>query len=261
MNSGITRAIKMLQQLLDLPQDGRMSDALIAAVQKRNSSMLIARLCDERLAFLKRLKTWPVFGAGWGRRVAGVRAAALAAAVRSPSPQAKSPPVETGARREADRPQVTATRSGSPLRRLAALAAAAGAKRRRKPPCPARRMARIVLNTVGSLGDLHPYLAVGAALAARGLILCLPAHMQRGAALRWLKSGLPIAAVVITHWNACEQPLGLLSLLAEHDAPLCGLAATADVTQALGAIDRAALTTDLERILQLSLSEPERTGD
>ena len=109
--------------------------------------------------------------------------------------------------------------------------------------------------------DIEELHRAAPALAARGLILCLPAHMQRGAALRWLKSGLPIAAVVITHWNACEQPLGLLSLLAEHDAPLCGLAATADVTQALGAIDRAALTTDLERILQLSLSEPERTGD
>ncbi|MEY4356694.1 MAG: hypothetical protein RL469_20 [Pseudomonadota bacterium] len=109
--------------------------------------------------------------------------------------------------------------------------------------------------------DIEELHRAAPALAARGLILCLPAHMQRGAALRWLKSGLPIAAVVITHWNACEQPLGLLSLLAEHDAPLCGLAATADVTQALGAIDRAALATDLERILQLSLSEPVQTGD
>lgn len=37
-------------------------------------------LCDERLAFLKRLRTWPVFGAGLSRRVADVRRAALAAA-------------------------------------------------------------------------------------------------------------------------------------------------------------------------------------
>jgi lysozyme family protein len=37
-------------------------------------------LCDERLAFLKSLKTWPVFGAGWGRRVAEVQRDALAMA-------------------------------------------------------------------------------------------------------------------------------------------------------------------------------------
>ena len=49
-------------------------------MRKRDTIDLIARLCDERLAFLKRLKTWPVFGAGWGRRVAEVRAAALAMA-------------------------------------------------------------------------------------------------------------------------------------------------------------------------------------
>src|SRR5690606_34928799 len=36
--------------------------------------------CDERLAFLKSLKTWPVFGTGWGRRVADVRRDALAMA-------------------------------------------------------------------------------------------------------------------------------------------------------------------------------------
>lgn len=40
----------------------------------------MAALCDERLRFLKSLRTWPVFGKGWGRRVAEVRAAALAMA-------------------------------------------------------------------------------------------------------------------------------------------------------------------------------------
>jgi lysozyme family protein len=33
--------------------------------------------CDERLRFLQALKTWPVFGAGWGRRVAEVKSTAL----------------------------------------------------------------------------------------------------------------------------------------------------------------------------------------
>jgi hypothetical protein len=53
---------------------------VVEAVRARESADLIARLCDERLAFLKRLRTWPVFGSGWGRRVAEVRRAALAMA-------------------------------------------------------------------------------------------------------------------------------------------------------------------------------------
>jgi lysozyme family protein len=84
VNSGIGRAVKYLQRLLGLAADGRITDAIIAAASRRDAADLIARLCDERLAFLKHLKTWPVFGAGWGRRVAEVRAAALTMA-RSPS--------------------------------------------------------------------------------------------------------------------------------------------------------------------------------
>lgn len=38
---------------------------------------LINAICDERLAFLKSLRTWSAFGAGWGSRVARVRAGAL----------------------------------------------------------------------------------------------------------------------------------------------------------------------------------------
>jgi lysozyme family protein len=80
VNSGISRAAKVLQRLLGFADNGRIGDALLAAVRKRDAADLIARLCDERLAFLQRLKTWPVFGAGWGRRVKEVRAAALAMA-------------------------------------------------------------------------------------------------------------------------------------------------------------------------------------
>ena len=33
-------------------------------------------MCEQRLAFLKALRTWRTFGRGWGQRVAGVRATA-----------------------------------------------------------------------------------------------------------------------------------------------------------------------------------------
>jgi len=78
VNSGIGRAGRVLRRLVGVSGDSAVDAALLAAVGKADSRDLIVRLCDERLSFLKRLKTWPVFGAGWGRRVAEVRAAALA---------------------------------------------------------------------------------------------------------------------------------------------------------------------------------------
>jgi lysozyme family protein len=80
VNSGIGRAAKVMQRLLGIGQGTAMTDAVVAAVRKADAASLVARLCDERLAFLKSLRTWPVFGAGWSRRVAEVRRDALAMA-------------------------------------------------------------------------------------------------------------------------------------------------------------------------------------
>jgi lysozyme family protein len=81
VNSGIGRSGKVLRRLLGLSDDtGAVTDEVIAAVRRSNPKVLVAAICDERLAFLQRLSTWPVFGTGWGRRVREVRAAALAMA-------------------------------------------------------------------------------------------------------------------------------------------------------------------------------------
>lgn len=88
VNSGIGRAGRVLRRLAGASGDGPLDAALLVAVRKSNARDLIMRLCDERLSFLKRLKTWPVFGAGWGRRVAEVRATALAMAAGTPQPSA-----------------------------------------------------------------------------------------------------------------------------------------------------------------------------
>lgn len=42
--------------------------------------MSVDAYCDARLAWLRRLKTWPVFGRGWQNRLAAVRAEARALA-------------------------------------------------------------------------------------------------------------------------------------------------------------------------------------
>lgn len=74
VNSGVGRAGKVLRRCLKMSDNTwRVTDDVIAAANKVSDEWLAARICDERLAFLKRLKTWPTFGRGWGRRVAEVR--------------------------------------------------------------------------------------------------------------------------------------------------------------------------------------------
>jgi lysozyme family protein len=91
VNSGVKRAAKVLQRLIGFSGndvDGVIGPRTLGAVSLTDPSALINAICDERLAFLEGLSTWPVFGNGWGRRVREVRAAALAMAERA----ATSPP-------------------------------------------------------------------------------------------------------------------------------------------------------------------------
>lgn len=76
VNSGTRRAARVLCAIAG-NGGAVVNEVTLARVRERDAGKLITAVCDERLAFLKRLKTWPVFGTGWGRRVAGVRAAAL----------------------------------------------------------------------------------------------------------------------------------------------------------------------------------------
>ncbi len=80
INSGWSRAAKYLQAIVGVAQDGRIGPATIAAVEKLDPSELINRLCDDRLAYMKRIRhrktkqlLWTTFGKGWSRRVSDVR--------------------------------------------------------------------------------------------------------------------------------------------------------------------------------------------
>lgn len=73
VNSGISRASRQLQTCVGSAADGVIGPRTVAAAQKTAPVALIDCICDNRLAFLKGLKTWPTFGKGWGRRVADVR--------------------------------------------------------------------------------------------------------------------------------------------------------------------------------------------
>lgn len=77
VNSGPHRAVKMLQSIVQAPQDGRMGQVTFAAIKTfvatHNEIKLIDKLCAARLQFLKRLRHYPTFGRGWRRRVQSTR--------------------------------------------------------------------------------------------------------------------------------------------------------------------------------------------
>lgn len=85
VNSGVARAAKVLRRKLALADDAAVALVLRAA-GTAHAAKLIAAICDERMAFLQSLKTWPVFGKGWSRRVAEV--CALALTMAAPPPRA-----------------------------------------------------------------------------------------------------------------------------------------------------------------------------
>jgi lysozyme family protein len=93
VNSGIGRSGKVLRRVLGLPDsDWKTSDEVLAALAKRDPKAVIIAINDERLRFLQSLRTWPVFGRGWGARVAEVKtfslqlAASGSAALPVPAP-------------------------------------------------------------------------------------------------------------------------------------------------------------------------------
>lgn len=76
VNSGVSRAVKFLQAVLGVEQDGIVGPATIAAA-RASPRHAIEALMDKRLAFLRGLETFDTFGRGWTARCGDVRRAAL----------------------------------------------------------------------------------------------------------------------------------------------------------------------------------------
>lgn len=74
VNSGPVQSTKWLQRALGVPADGDIGQVTVNAARNEDPDDLVDDICDQRLAFLKRLKTWPTFGKGWASRVSDVRA-------------------------------------------------------------------------------------------------------------------------------------------------------------------------------------------
>jgi lysozyme family protein len=72
VNSGPSRAIKWLQECLGVTADGVIGSNTMIAMHSKSVDDIVAAYQAKRLAFLKALPTWGVFGKGWERRVAEV---------------------------------------------------------------------------------------------------------------------------------------------------------------------------------------------
>lgn len=94
VNSGSMQSVKWLQRALQAdgvyhgPVDGDLSLSTLKAVKEHaDHDLLIAGILSRRLGMLQNLKTWPVFGKGWSRRISSVRAIGQAWASGSVGPQ------------------------------------------------------------------------------------------------------------------------------------------------------------------------------
>jgi lysozyme family protein len=85
VNSGPRRAIMALQRAVGVADDGRIGPITLAAVRRKSPEDIIARICSDRLSFMRRLSTWPTFGVGWQRRVEGVEREAVRMALTAAS--------------------------------------------------------------------------------------------------------------------------------------------------------------------------------
>ena len=79
VNSGVGRAIKLLQSCVGATPDGGYGSITAALVKKAETDpvRLIELFSAKRLEFLQSLNAFPTFGKGWSRRVAEVKEAAL----------------------------------------------------------------------------------------------------------------------------------------------------------------------------------------
>ena len=126
VNSGIGRSKKVLQRVLGVTADGALGPHTMRAAEASDPKTVIVAICDERLRFLKSLRTWPVFGKGWGRRVADVKAVSLAMAAKAPTPDMSASVANGKAPKEAAPAMTKASAGGAAAVAVAATAHEAG---------------------------------------------------------------------------------------------------------------------------------------
>lgn len=78
VNSGVTQAVRWLQQCVDVQDDGILGPMTLQEVQRAPGLALAVQFTATRLDFLTSLPTFGQFGKGWTRRIAAVLKTAIA---------------------------------------------------------------------------------------------------------------------------------------------------------------------------------------
>lgn len=77
VNAGPHTAVKLVQRLVGVKDDGSVGPATLGALARADRKTLINAFARARLDYYRALPTWPSFGTGWARRVSQVEQAAL----------------------------------------------------------------------------------------------------------------------------------------------------------------------------------------
>jgi lysozyme family protein len=77
VNSGVSRAAKTLQRIVDATADGFVGGQTIAAVEKKDAKEIVEAMYKTRQYFLEGLSTFSIYGKGWSRRNEHVKATAI----------------------------------------------------------------------------------------------------------------------------------------------------------------------------------------
>ncbi|MEI6478500.1 MAG: glycosyl hydrolase 108 family protein [bacterium] len=70
VNSGVTEAIRWLQHVCSVEEDGVLGPKTLDAAHKMDPQKLRAGFNGRRLQFMTDLPQWSTFGKGWARRIA-----------------------------------------------------------------------------------------------------------------------------------------------------------------------------------------------
>lgn len=91
VNSGPSRAVKHLQEILKVPVDGAMGPQTLGAARVANTEGAVIALCNRRMQFLQNLPTWGTFGKGWTARVGRVKKLGVDLARNGPGKPVQAP--------------------------------------------------------------------------------------------------------------------------------------------------------------------------
>lgn len=70
INSGIETAVKRLQRVVKVGEDGSVGKITLAAINSMALNDVLILLSAERLEYMASLSSWSHFGKGWARRIA-----------------------------------------------------------------------------------------------------------------------------------------------------------------------------------------------